>query len=234
MASTFALRAAFALEFARSQRDRQELAIYQDRDRIARDLHDLVIQRLFAVGLGLQGIARLVHAPENAHRLSSAVEELDQTIRDLRRSIFSLQEVESAQPSSLRAELLRAVSECVDALGFEPQVKLSGPLDALVPDPVRPDLLAALREALSNTTRHAAANSATVEIAVSSDHRRLQLLVHDNGRGIDLDASPGHGLANMDRRARRWGGTCTIESVPDGGTGVDWSIPLDQESEQPT
>ena len=228
----FALRAAFGLEFARSQRDRQRLAIYQDRDRIARDLHDLVIQRLFAVGLGLQGISRLVQAPEAARRLAEAVDDLDQTIRDIRRSIFSLQEVDPTASSSLRGEVLRAVQDSVTALGFEPQVNLSGPLDSLVPDVVRPDLLATLHEALSNIARHAEAHSAMVEIGVTGDGASLHLLAQDDGRGIDPDSPPGRGLANMTSRARRWGGGCKIEPLAGGGTRVRWSIPLDRVSEE--
>ncbi len=232
MAHMFALRAAFGLEFARSQRDRQRLAIYQDRDRIARDLHDLVIQRLFAVGLGLQGISRLVQGPEAARRLAEAVDDLDQTIRDIRRSIFSLQEVDPTASSSLRGEVLRAVQDSVTALGFEPQVNLSGPLDSLVPDAVRPDLLATLHEALSNIARHAEARSAMVEIGVTGDGASLHLLAQDDGRGIDPDSPPGRGLANMTSRSRRWGGGCKIEPLAGGGTRVRWSIPLDRVSEE--
>jgi signal transduction histidine kinase len=227
MAHMFALRAAFGLEFAHSQRDRQQLAIYQDRDRIARDLHDLVIQRLFAVGLGLQGISRLVQEPEASRRLAAAVDELDQTIRDIRRSIFSLQEVASAPSSSLRAEVLRAVQDSVGALGFEPQVNLSGPLDSLVPDAVRPDLLATLHEALANIARHAGAQSARVEVGVTADGANLHLLAQDDGRGIDPDSPPGRGLANMTSRSHRWGGGCKIEPIAGGGTRVRWSIPLE-------
>ncbi len=231
MAHMFALRAAFGLEFARSQLDRQRLAIYQDRDRIARDLHDLVIQRLFAVGLGLQGISRLVQAPEAARRLAEAVDDLDQTIRDIRRSIFSLQEVDAAASSSLRGELLRAVQDSVTALGFEPHVSLFGPLDSLVPDVVRPDLLATLHEALANIARHAEAHSAQVEVGVTGDGASLHLLAQDDGRGFTPDSPPGRGLANMSSRSRRWGGGCKIEQLDGGGTRVRWSIPLDRVSE---
>ncbi|MDQ3886220.1 MAG: sensor histidine kinase, partial [Actinomycetota bacterium] len=234
MAHTFVLRAAFALEFSKSQRDRQQLAIYQDRDRIARDLHDLVIQRLFAVGLSLQGISRLVEAPEAARRLTTAVEDLDQTIRDIRRSIFSLQEVAVSGPVGLRGELLRAVQESADTLGFEPQLNLSGPLDTLVPHPVQPDLLATLREALSNLSRHADAHSGRVEVNVDGKGELLRLLIEDDGRGIDPDAPPGRGLANMTSRAHRWGGSCEIEPAPGGGTRVRWSIPLNRAAEEAT
>jgi signal transduction histidine kinase len=208
--------------------------VYQDRDRIARDLHDLVIQRLFAVGLGLQGVNRQIEEPAVTARLAEAVNNIDLTIRDIRRSIFSLQEVaEHAGGTSLRTELLRAVQEPVAAFGFEPRLSFVGPLDSLVPDEVRADLLATLREALANAARHAGARNVHVEVAVDADGERLSLVVRDDGRGVDADAMAGAGLANMAARAKRWRGECVVGALPAEGTEVRWTVPLTAPEDAP-
>jgi len=230
MMQTFAVQAALALEYARSQRHSRQLAVYQDRDRIARDMHDLVIQRLFAVGLGLQGISRL-QTPAASTRIAEAVTDIDQTIRDIRRTIFSLQPVpEPAGGPSLRALLLRAVQEPVTALGFEPRLVLEGPLDTAVPDHIRPDLQAVLREALNNVTRHAHARSVTVEVTVEvaadPPGGRVSLSVRDDGRSVPADPPSGSGLANITARAHRWQGECSVRAHPHGGTELRWSVPL--------
>jgi signal transduction histidine kinase len=231
MVQAFAAQAALTLEFARAQEDRQRLAVFQDRDRIARDLHDLVIQRLFATGLGLAGMARLVVRPEVAERLQGFVNDLDQTIRDIRRSIFSLQEVpEDLGPVSLRGQLLRTAQEAAGPLGFEPRLSFEGPLDTTVPETVRADLLATLREALSNAARHAEARSVRVEVTVDGHGEQLDLRVRDDGRGVDPDATRGSGLVNMTERAARWGGDCSLHPLAGAGAGsgaeLRWSVPL--------
>jgi signal transduction histidine kinase len=227
MASTFADRAALAIEFERAQHDRQQLAVYQDRDRIARDLHDLVIQRLFAVALGLQALVARIPDAESRERVHASVSDLDQTIADIRQTIFSLQDVpEPGDQVSLRSQLLHAVREPAAALGFEPRLSFDGPIDSLVPDPVRADLLATLREALSNVVRHASAGKVRVGVEVDRAGRRLSLQVRDDGVGIEPHAGRGHGLDNMTDRAQRWAGTCTIETTPNEGTTLCWSIIL--------
>jgi signal transduction histidine kinase len=225
MVMTFAAHAALAIEFARAQEDRQRLAVFEDRDRIARDLHDLVIQRLFAIGLGLQGMTRLVVKPEVVQRIGGFVEELDQTIREIRRSIFSLQEAPSG-PVSLRGELLRVIQEGAGALGFEPTVNMHGPLDSLVPDDLRPDVLATLRETLSNTARHAEAHTVTISIAVDRAGHELCLAIKDDGKGMPKDIERRSGLANITERASQWHGTCDINTAPGNGTSITWSVPL--------
>ncbi len=221
---TFGTHAALALEYARAQRDSRQLAVYQDRDRIARDLHDLVIQRLFAVGLGLQGISRLVESPAVGGRIGEAVADIDQTIRDIRRTIFSLQEVPDVDGGvSLRTQLLRAVQEPVEAFGFEPRLSLDGPLDSLVPDELRPDLLACLREALANVARHARARNVHVEVSVDPRGQLLRLTVRDDGAGLPDDPPAGSGMRNMRARAERWGGQCTVAPRPEGGTQMYWT-----------
>src|SRR5439155_14704302 len=165
----FAALAAMAMELAEADADRRRLAVLEDRDRIARDLHDLVIQRLFVIGLGLEGLGR----PE----LAGFVREIDQTIREIRNSIFSLQEPDS---TGTRAEVLKLVRESAPALGFEPRISFDGPLDAAVTGEVRADLTAAVRESLANVARHAQANSASVELTVDSSGRQLVLTVTDD------------------------------------------------------
>ena len=223
MVTGFAGHAALAMEFARVQSDRERLAVFEDRDRIARDLHDLVIQRLFAVGLGLQGITRLVSRPEVASRIEESVDDLDETVREIRRTIFSLQGAR-AGTSSLRAQVLEICSEVAGPLGFEPIVRLEGPLDSVVPDDIGGQLVATLREALSNAVRHAAASR--VEVAARVDSHNVRLQVSDNGQGIDPTATRRSGLANLSRRAERLGGQLRVDSAPGHGTQLSWQVPL--------
>lgn len=222
MATSFAGHAAIALEFARIQDDRERLAIFEERDRIARDLHDLVVQQLFATGLSLQGLGRLLSGTQAA-KLDEAVEDLDRTIRDIRRTIFALQ---AAQPetASLRAQLIDVASQAVKSLGFEPHIRLEGPLDRTVPPSLQPHLLATLREALSNVARHA--DAVEVEVTVRSDGTNLLLIVSDDGRGIGA-AVRRSGLANLRRRAEEFGGELSVGPGEDGrGTHLTWRVPL--------
>ncbi|GAA3668419.1 GAF domain-containing sensor histidine kinase [Lentzea roselyniae] len=227
----FASQAALVLEFTRAQGDTERLAVLEERDRIARDLHDLVIQRLFGLGLGLQGLTGTSGRPELTERISGFVREVDQTIREIRRTIFSLQEPPSGG-ASLRGQLLNAVHESARLLGFEPDVSLEGPLDTVVPDQLRPDLLATLREALTNVVRHARARHVAVAVSVNRTMTRLELVVKDDGRGLPLtDDCPGMphhagGLANMAARARRHHGDCAVDSIPGAGVSITWFVPL--------
>jgi signal transduction histidine kinase len=225
----FAAQAALVLEFTRARGDTERLAVLEDRDRIARDLHDLVIQRLFGLGLGLQGLTGT--SVNLSERLSRFVEEVDHTIREIRRTIFSLQEPPSGS-TSLRGQILNAVHESARLLGFEPDVSLEGPLDTVVPDQLRPDLLATLREALTNVVRHARARHVAVAVSVNRTMTRLELTVKDDGRGLplteDCGGVPHHagGLANMAARARRHHGDCAVDSIPGAGVGITWFVPL--------
>ncbi|GAA0256893.1 sensor histidine kinase [Cryptosporangium japonicum] len=226
MVQAFAGQAALAVEFGRATADRQRLAVFEDRDRIARDLHDLIIQRLFAVGLGLQGVTAMVGRPDVAEKLTAFVDDLDETIRDVRKTIFSLQEP-AERPSGLRGEVLRIVTGAAGTLGFEPRLRLDGPIDAAVPDAVRPDLLAVLGEALTNVARHAGAGSAEVTVAVDPAARRVMLEVTDDGVGPGDAVPAGHGTVNMAARARRLGGVCTLEPAPGGGARLQWTVPFE-------
>jgi signal transduction histidine kinase len=223
MIRAFAAHAALAIQFTRALEDRQRLAVFQERDRIAGEMHQLVIQQLFSVGLGLEGLTRLVTTPEAAERMQGFVHDLDRTIREIRRSIFSLQ-APVDESGSLRADVLTVAADVVGPLGFEPRLGMQGPLDSAVPDGVRADLLAVLREALSNAARHAAADSVSVEIDADDDE--LRMVVTDDGRGMPEDRAGGGGLTNLAERAGRWNGELTVDSAPGRGTTVRWRVPL--------
>jgi len=220
MLTTFAGQAALAFERALAQEEREMYVILEDRERIARDLHDVVIQRLFATGMHLQTAARLVNRPEAADRINSAVDELDTTIREIRSAIFELRTPMTAQ---LRAEVREIVADAGEALGFRPQLELDGPLDSAVPAEVRADLVAVLREALSNVVRHAGARS--VQVAVRVVNRTVQARVADDGRGIPAGGRRS-GLENMRSRAQRWSGTFEVRPNEPRGTVVEWTAPL--------
>jgi signal transduction histidine kinase len=221
-----AAAAGIAIENARLHSKVQEMALVEDRERIGRDLHDTVIQRLFATGMSLQGTARLVrNEPDEAlTRIESAVDELDLTVKHIRTAIFGL---ERTRPTSdgLRSRVLTIARESAGSLGFEPRVLLEGPLDTAVEGARAAELLATLREALSNVARHAHASVA--EVTVTAGSGRLELLVADDGVGPPTDDTPrGNGLANMTERAERLGGSCRLSTSDRGGTRVTWSVPL--------
>ena len=219
--STFAGQAALALERARAQEERQQLAVLADRERIARDLHDVVIQRLFATGMHLQGAVHQA-GPEVARRINAAVDDLDATIRDIRRSIFELRT--PVGPSSLRTELHEAVEGAAEALGFRPVLDTSGPVDNAVPDDVKPEILAVLREALSNVARHAEATTARVSLRAAAGE--VVLCVEDDGVGFDAARARG-GIVNLGERARDLGGRFEIGPRTAGtGTMLTWRVPI--------
>ncbi len=217
--TSFADQAALALDRAEAVSDREELAVISDRERIARDLHDVVIQRLFATGLQLQGISMLATNPEVLERLEKAVGDLDLTIRDIRGTIFELQ---NRQTGSLRTELRTLVRDYVPVLGFTPTVRTSGPVDTAVPTRVREQLLPVLREAISNIARHALADQAEIELHVGD--REIRLSVVDDGTGF-VDGSSESGLRNARRRATMLGGTLEIGRLEPRGTSFVWRVP---------
>jgi signal transduction histidine kinase len=220
-----AAAAGVAIENARLHNRVQELAVVEDRERIARDLHDTVIQRLFATGLALQATARMARSDPTAtaNRIEGAVDDLDVTIKHIRSAIFAL-ESSSASEHLLRSRILETVDEVSAVLDFDPHVLLDGPIDTAVPDEIAEELLATLREALSNARRHSQATAITVEVIVAD---RVQLRVSDNGIGMQGEPrSEGHGLRNMAARAQRLGGSLTVTPVSTGGLVVDWIVPL--------
>ena len=221
MLVTFASQAGIALELAEHRRQAERVAVFEDRDRIARDLHDLVIQRLYATGMSLQGATSLISSPEVAQRVSTAVDALDETIKEIRTSIFALQTRQDAKPPRLRARILQVTDEMTDVLGFPPGVILEGLLDD-VPQDVGEDLLSVLREALSNAARHSGARKVDVRVRAAGD---LSLTVRDNGSGIK-DTGRRSGLANLDQRALNLGGSFRVAPAEGGGTELDWRVPL--------
>ena len=218
--ATFAGQAALAMERARAQEERALLAVLEDRERIARDLHDVVIQRLFATGLQLQSTVPLIGRADVGQRINDAVDELDSTIRDIRRTIFELR---TPMTAALRTEIRKEVDAAAASLGFRPTLHLNGPIDSAVPDEIRPDILAVLREALSNVVRHAHASRLAVTVAV--DEGRLTLTVADDGVGTNPDAARG-GLVTMRERAATHGGEFAIMPNDPSGTVLRWSVPL--------
>jgi signal transduction histidine kinase len=226
MAQAFADQAALALTLAEAQREHERLAILEDRDRIGRDLHDLVIQRLFATGMMLEGARRLVDQPNVAGRLDRAVSELDATILEVRSTIFALHESGAEEPTGLRGRLLREVGAAAHTLGFEPTCRFDGLVDSVVPESTGEQVIAALREALSNVSRHAKASWARVSVSV--DDRDVVLIVTDDGVGLANASQRRSGLANLERRAEDLGGSFRLEPVGDDGTGTRlvWRVPV--------
>ena len=219
-ATTFGERVALAMAVAEAQSDRERIAVLEDRDRIARDLHDLVIQRLFAVGLSVQGAARDAVKPQVAQRLERVVDDLDETIKDVRRTIYQLHATPGV--GGLRSELDEVLEHAEDALGFAPSLRTEGPLSA-VPDEVGADLVAVLRESLTNAAKHADATSVRVEVR---DGSALEASISDNGNGMPASLSRRSGLANLQARAEAHGGSLTVSPVPTGGTEIVWWVPL--------
>ncbi|MGX6603231.1 GAF domain-containing protein [Micromonosporaceae bacterium Da 78-11] len=218
--SSFADQAALALERARAQEEREQLVVLEDRERIARDLHDVVIQRLFATGMELQSTVPHTTRPEVVKRINHAVDALDETIRDIRRSIFELR---TPVGVSLRTELRDVVDAAAGVLGFRPVLDTSGPVDSAVPDDIVPEILAVVREALTNVARHAKAH--TVRVSVRAADGQLAVVVQDDGVGSDASLARG-GLVNLLDRAADLGGTFEVRRGEGGGTVLDWRVPL--------
>ncbi|MFF1517161.1 GAF domain-containing sensor histidine kinase [Streptomyces sp. NPDC058305] len=231
LAAQFASQAALALMMAEAQRDRERLAVYEDRDRIARDLHDLVIQRLFATGLMLESAQRRSNVPEVQRGVGKAVDELDITIQEIRTAIFALQQGPAEVPSGLRTRVLREINMAAVPLGFKPGHRFVGAVDTVVGELTGKNLIAALREALSNAFRHAGASRIDVTVdanVVLPDGRpAVRLSVADDGVGIP-EGGRRSGLRNLKRRAESLGGASWYGpglGENGGGTTVVWQVP---------
>lgn len=216
---SFAEQAALSLQMARSQMDKERLAVFEDRERIAHDLHDLVIQRLFAVGLSLETTGRITSKPDVARRVGTAVDDIDDTIKEIRRSIFALSG--TGEVSDIRGAVTEVVSRASRSLTFGPTIRFQGQVNTAIEAHARSHLLAVLEEALSNIVRHSQASA--VEVALTAGDL-LTLTVADNGIGFGPDVVRS-GLRNMEERATALGGTCVVESRTPGGTTVRWQIP---------
>ncbi|HEY7106404.1 MAG TPA: PAS domain S-box protein [Acidimicrobiia bacterium] len=209
---------------AREQQIEQELRVLEDRERVARDLHDLVIQRLFAAGITLQGAIALSDLAERTRRVEIVVDELDQTIREIRAVIFRLHRPVEGDDAGVRHRVLTLVDEQREILGFAPHLQFDGYVEQL-PEATTDELLAILREALTNVAKHAHATSATVSLDVRNDE--LTLRVVDNGVGVVADAAgSGNGLGNMRERADAVGGTLAVRPSEDRGTIVEARLPV--------
>lgn len=223
MLQGFAAQAAIAMELAERRQDAQQIALLEDRDRIARDLHDLAIQRLFATGMTLQSAGRFIEHPEAAERVLRAVDDLDETIKIIRSTIFGLRARAGTAGSGLRARTVRAVGEATPVLGFAPSVRMEGLVDTDVPPDIADHVLAVLSEALTNIARHAHADRA--QVVLTTDGRQVRLKVSDSGVGIP----PGgrrSGLANMATRAEELGGRLEVTCTEGDGATLDWHVPL--------
>ena len=219
--ASFADQAALALELADTQLAQRQIAVLADRDRIARDLHDQVIQRLFAIGLLMQSVQRQV--PDGAQeRLGRALEQLDQTISEIRTTIFKLHESPDAEPGGLRSRLLQVVEDLTAGVEIAPTVRTSGPLDTLVPVEVADHVEAVLREAVSNAVRHAGAERIDITVDAGED---LTVEVVDDGVGMPAHVGRS-GLRNVEQRALTLGGQLRLSKAGEHGTRLVWRVPL--------
>jgi signal transduction histidine kinase len=221
MLVSFAAQAGVGLEMAEHRRDAQRLAVFQDRDRIARDLHDLVIQRLYATGMSLESVSARLGDSESRQRVSSAVDDLDETIKQIRFAIFGLHARPAADEAGVRDQILEVAKQAAIALGFAPALRMSGLHDDILAD-VAEHLLGALCEALSNAARHAQATR--VEVTVEGGPE-LVLLVRDKGVGIK-ETGRRSGLANLADRAGLLGGSMRTGPADGGGTELEWRVPI--------
>ncbi len=220
----FAVQATLALELARQRRDNEQLSIFKDRDRIARDLHDLVIQRLFATGMQLESSMRYMTRPEAVDYVQQAVDDLDKTIKEIRSTIYALQRPERGTSRSLRARIVDLIDDYTEVLGFTPNLRLEGLIDTRLSNTIGENLLAVLREALSNSARHAKASRVDVVIAV--DDAAVAATIADDGIGLPT-AGRRSGLANLQARAEGLDGSFSATNAPEGGAEVVWRVPLD-------
>lgn len=224
MATDFADQVSIALELARSLVDRQRLDVLDERARIARDLHDHVIQRLFATGLGLQALAARVDDTKVSARIIEAVREVNDAIADIRTAIFAMK---VRGLPALRHRILDLVNEYSAALGFTPRMSFSGPVDLVVDEALADDAAAVVREGLSNALRHAEAHA--IEVQIDGSGGELSVTVRDDGVGLDADPPRSSGLSNLRRRARARSGSFTLVASPTGGTELRWRVPTGAE-----
>jgi signal transduction histidine kinase len=210
-----------ALEFGENQKARRLVDVLEDRDRIARDLHDHVIQRLFATGMSLQGSLTWATHPEVRRRVQKAVNSLDETVLEIRTSIFDLQAADD--DTGLRRRLLDIMAELTEGATLTPAVRMSGTIDNLVPDHIGEHAEAAVRELVSNALRHSRATDLTLTVEAGD---ALVISMVDNGVGMPPQVARS-GLRNLEQRAAGYGGSCTVADEPGGGTRVTWRVPLD-------
>jgi len=223
MASTFANHASLALELAEARRDQQRMILLEDRARIARDLHDHVIQQLFAAGMTVQGVSAGLAGGPDSDLLENVVDHIDEAIRQIRTSIFQLRP-HALSTHGIRAAVLSVVAEITPSIGFDPMVRFDGPVDAVGDEPLAADVIAVVRELLSNAAKHAHASA--IHLAVRASTSVFTIDVVDDGRGLG-SSSRSSGLENLRQRAEARAGSFVIESRADGtGTAANWTIPV--------
>ncbi|MCD9625380.1 GAF domain-containing sensor histidine kinase [Rhabdothermincola salaria] len=224
LAVGLAAAAGVAVETARLHDQVGRLRVVEDRERIARELHDTVIQRLFATGLALQSAAARTSDSAMAERLAHAVDDLDDTVRHIRTTIFELQR-DRIPGRSIRREVLDLVTETTESTSLEAVVRFEGPVDLTVPEGVADQLVAVVREAATNVVKHAEASAVDIRVRVGDD--TLTLTVIDDGVGVPLERrADGNGLGNLRHRAERLGGSMAVDHGVDGGTTLEWRVPL--------
>ena len=216
---SFARQAGLAIELARSRGNQDRVRMLEDRERIGRNLHDTVIQRLFAVGMLLQATIKN-RSGADSDRISRAIDEIDTTIKEIRTSIFTLAH---QRDTGVRAEILELVQGYADVAGFEPHVLFDGPVDTAIPVEVASHLFAVVREAVSNASRHASAKRVEVSLVVTD---QIVLQISDDGVGLPEKRVRRSGIANMEARAVELGGSLEVASVDGCGTTVTWRVPL--------
>jgi signal transduction histidine kinase len=220
MATSFATQAAVALELRDARDTHERLARAEDRDRIAGDLHDHVIQELFALGMGLQGLASVTDRPAHVTRIVGYIDSLDKVISTIRGTIFQMQQPIGHDPTGLQARICDIATEHTPQLGYTPQLRFAGPLDLAVNEGLAADVLAVIREAISNCARHA--HATRLEISIALAHNLLTLEITDNGHGLGTPTRSS-GLTNMRRRAEHHHGTLAITTPDQGGTHLTWT-----------
>ncbi len=221
-AEALAAQAALAFELERSRHDHEQMMLATDRERIARDLHDHVIQQLFATGMSLQSLVPFIESAQLRERLSNAIDGLDDTIREIRNTIYGLSWSQTPE-QQLRSKLLEVVGKAEEQLGFSPAVRFEGPIDIAIPDEIGAHVVAVVQEALSNVARHAHATEVQVQVLLEGGGLRVTVI--DDGVGIG-EVSRSSGLSNLEERARLAGGRFMVSPAAGGGTRLDWTVPL--------
>jgi signal transduction histidine kinase len=219
-AIALATAAGVAIDNARLMQRVEEVAVLEDRERIARDLHDKVIQRLFATGMTLQTLLPVAGRDDVTDRVNDAVDELDVTIREIRSTIFALQ---APAPRGLRISIFAMVDGARELLGFSPELRIDGPIDTVVSERTAEHLLAVLQETLSNAAQHAGASQVSVTVEAGTD---VVVRVTDNGKGLPTPRHDGRGLQNLEQRAATMGGNLRASRLETGGTVVEWRVPV--------
>jgi signal transduction histidine kinase len=222
--ASFTAQAGVALELADRRRDAEQLLVYQDRDRIARDLHDQVIQRLYAAGMSLQGVTPMVAAPAAGKRIQHVIDAMDEAIADIRTAIFSLHSRGDGERPGLRTQIVAIADDMTPMLGFAPSIRFGSGLEQQVSDELADQLLTVLREALSNAARHACASRVEIDVEAGSE---LALRVTDDGTGIGPQTRRS-GLANLAERAEQLGGTLRTgpaDETAGSGAALEWRVP---------